>query len=68
MGIIQWFSYNMGINSGIIQWTPRSPILNVGIIIVLIPSPKSPVSPSVRLSYQQVSISLLSFSIRGQTD
>ena len=29
---------------------------------------KDPVSPSVSLSYQEVSISLLSLSIRGQTE
>ena len=31
------------------------------------PSEQDPVSPSVNLSYQEVSISLLFFSIRGQT-
>ena len=29
---------------------------------------QDPVSPSVSLSHQEASISLLSFSIRGQTD
>ena len=32
------------------------------------PSEQDPVSPSVSLSHQEPSISLLSFSIRGQTD
>ena len=32
------------------------------------PSEQDPVSPSVSLSHQEASISLLSFSIRGQTD
>ena len=32
------------------------------------PSEQHPVSPSVSLSHQEASISLLSFSIRGQTD
>ena len=32
------------------------------------PSKQDPVSPSVNLSHQEVSISLLSFSIRGQTE
>ena len=32
------------------------------------PSEQDPVSPSVSLSHQEISISLLSFSIRGQTE
>ena len=32
------------------------------------PSEQDPVSPIISLSYQEASISLLSFSIRGQTD
>ena len=32
------------------------------------PSEQDPVSPSVSLSHQEASVSLLSFSIRGQTD
>ena len=38
------------------------------LLSMALPSEQDPVSPSVSLSQQEVSISLLSFSIRGQTD
>ena len=53
------------VNSGSWRWTGRPGVLQsmgsqgVGL---------DPVSPSVSLSHQEVSISLLSFSIRGQTE
>ena len=38
------------------------------LLTVALPFKQDPVSPSVSLSHQEASISLLSFSIRGQTD
>ena len=40
----------------------------IGLVIYWVWLEQDPVSPSVSLSYQEASISLLSFSIRGQTD